>query len=98
MRKSREQILDYLRNHKDELRERFGVTSLGLSGSYARNESTDQSDVDIIVSLQSNNRFRSFFGLLHFLQDNLDERVDLATEASLKPRVKKTILRDIHYV
>lgn len=98
MKKSREQILAYLKEHKDELRDRFGVTRLGLSGSYARDEATEQSDIDIIVSLQSSNSFRSFFGLLHFLQDNLDERIDLATEASLKPRVKASVLRDIHYV
>ena len=98
MRKTREQILAYLHEHKAELRERFGVTRLGLSGSYARNEATEESDIDIIVSLQSSNTFRSFFGLLHFLQDNLDERIDLTTEASLKPRVKESILRDIHYV
>ncbi|MGK2945701.1 MAG: nucleotidyltransferase family protein [Desulfuromonadales bacterium] len=98
MKKSREQILAYLKEHKDELRDRFGVTRLGLSGSYARDEATEQSDIDIIVSLQSSNSFRSFFGLLHFLQDNLDERIDLATEESLKPRVKASVLRDIHYV
>lgn len=98
MKKTREQILAYLHEHKEELHERFGVTRLGLSGSYARNEATEQSDIDIIVSLQSSNSFRSFFGLLHFLQDNLDERIDLATEASLKPRVKDSVLRDIHYV
>ena len=98
MNKSREQILEFLAAHKRELQDRFGVTRLGLSGSYARGEATELSDIDIIVSLQSSNRFRSFFGLLHYLQDNLDERVDLATEASLKPRVKETILRDIRYV
>jgi len=98
MNKNRDEILAYLRDHRDELRERFGVVRLGLSGSVARNEATDASDIDIIVSLNSNNTFRSFFGLLHFLQDNLGEDIDLATEESLKPRVRESILKDIHYV
>lgn len=94
----RERILEFLRAHKEELRKQFGVTRLGLVGSYARDEAHEESDIDLVVSLQSENSFRSFFGLLHFLQDNLHERIDLATEASLKPRVRETIMRDIHYV
>ena len=94
----RERILEFLRAHKEELRKQFGVTRLGLVGSYARDEAREESDIDLVVSLQSENSFRSFFGLLHFLQDNLHERIDLATEASLKPRVRETIMRDIHYV
>ena len=96
--KDREQVLAFLRAHKDELQTRFGVTRLGLVGSYARDEARDESDIDIVVSLHSDNTFRSFFGLLHFLQDNLQSRIDLATEASLKPQVRESILKDIRYV
>ncbi len=96
--KDRERILAFLREHKSELQTLFGVTSLGLVGSFARNEARADSDIDLVVNLQSENTFRSFFGLLHFLQDNLHERIDLATEDSLKPLVKDAIMRDIHYV
>jgi hypothetical protein len=74
------------------------VIKLGLAGSVARGESTHDSDIDIIVSLDSSNTFRSFFGLLHFLQDSLPHKIDLATESSLKPIVKKQIMKDIRYV
>ncbi len=97
-KKNRAQILEFLREHKEEFRKNFGVTQLGLVGSYARDEAHDDSDIDLVVSLQSENSFRSFFGLLHFLQDNLHPHIDLATEASLKPQVKEAILQDIHYV
>jgi hypothetical protein len=97
-KKDREQILTFFREHKDELQERFGVTRLGLVGSYARDEAKADSDIDIVVRLQSDNTFRSFFGLLHFLQDNLQTRIDLATEASLKPQIRESILKDIRYV
>jgi predicted nucleotidyltransferase len=94
----RTEILAFLRDHKDLLKERFGVESLGLAGSCARDQARPLSDIDIIVRLDSENTFRSFFGLLHFLQDNLHPKIDLATEASLKPRVKASILKDIRYV
>jgi len=92
------EILAFLKGHKDEIRVRFGVTSLGLTGSVARGEATAESDIDIIVSLDSQNTFRSFFGLLHFLQDSLPHKIDLATEASLKPLVREQIMKNIHYV
>jgi len=95
---SRAQILRYLAEHKIEFQQRFGLTSLGLAGSFARDEATEQSDIDIIVQLQSDNTFRSFFQLLHVLQDAFPQKVDLATEQSLKPQVRSTILKDIYYV
>lgn len=95
---NQEEILEFLKDHKDEIADRFGVTRLGLAGSVARGEATADSDIDIIVSLNSSNTFRSFFGLLHFLQDSLPHKIDLATEASLKPLVKEQIMKDIRYV
>lgn len=92
------EILNFLSSHKAELSERFGVTRLGVAGSFARGENTPESDVDIIVSLKSQNTFRSFFGLLHYLQDSIPHKIDLATEESLKPIVKEQIMKDIRYV
>ena len=94
----RERILAFLSEHKSEIRERFGVTRIGLAGSHARGEAGAESDIDIIVKLESSNSFRSFFGLLHYLQDSLPAHIDLATEDSLKPLVKESVLKDIRYV
>ena len=57
----REQILGFLRDHKDEMHARFGVKRLGLVGSYARGDANAESDIEIIVRLQSDNTFRSFW-------------------------------------
>ncbi|MCM2266024.1 MAG: nucleotidyltransferase family protein [Desulfuromonadales bacterium] len=95
---TREEILVFLTDHKAEMAERFGVTSLGIAGSIARGDATENSDIDIIVDLQSRNKFRSFFGLLHYLQDALPHKIDLATEASLKPLVREQVMKDIRYV
>ncbi|MBE0502266.1 MAG: nucleotidyltransferase family protein [Desulfuromonadales bacterium] len=93
-----EEILKFMQDNKAEMAERFGVTRLGLAGSAARGEMVPGSDVDVIVSLDSSNLFRSFFGLLHYLQDALPHKVDLATETSLKPLVRAQIMKDIRYV
>lgn len=93
-----QEVLTFLKEHKEEMREKFGAVRIGLAGSYARGEAIEDSDIDIVVELQSDNKFRSFFYLLYYLQDALGKRVDLVTESSLKPIVKKSILKDIVYV
>jgi predicted nucleotidyltransferase len=94
---TREQILDFLRQHKQELHDRFGVTKIGLFGSYARGEARENSDVDVAIEL-SRNTADSYFGLLHFLEDSFDARIDLGIESNFKPIIKPYIMREIIYV
>lgn len=91
-------ILDFLSRHKQELQDKYGITTIGLFGSYARDEQSENSDIDIAVEIQSDNKFRSFFGLKHFIEDHLHHRIDLGIESTLKPIVKETVLRDVIYV
>jgi predicted nucleotidyltransferase len=44
---TREEILQILRENKDRLVEKYGLTKLGLFGSFARGTATDESDVDL---------------------------------------------------
>lgn len=91
-------VLDFLKKHKAEYCDEFGVTKIGLFGSYARDEQTDESDIDLAVEIESDNKFRSFFGLKAYLEENLHRRVDLGIESSIKPIVKKYIEKEIVYV
>ena len=52
MNRKLEDIEIILRRHKEELRERFGVRSIAIFGSYARGEETELSDVDILVEFE----------------------------------------------
>ena len=47
----REAALKLLREHKQELKERYGITRLGIFGSVARDEAADESDVDMVVEM-----------------------------------------------
>ena len=44
---TREEILQILGENKQRLAEKYGITKLGLFGSFARGEATDDSDVDL---------------------------------------------------
>lgn len=93
----KEDILDFIKLHKQELTSRFGVVKIGLFGSYARDEQGEDSDIDVAVELDSPNAFRSFFGLKAYLEDNLHKKIDLGIESVLKPAIKDQILREIIY-
>ena len=46
------QILDFLRNNYKYIRSNYHITKIGLIGSYARNENTDKSDIDLLIEFE----------------------------------------------
>lgn len=94
---TREQILDFLRQHKQEMRNNFGVTKIGLFGSYARGDAREDSDIDVAIELTTYSA-DGYFGVLHLLEDSFQKRVDLGIESNFKPLLKPYIMKDIIYV
>ncbi len=90
-------ILEFLRSHKDEMYEKFGLVKIGLFGSYVRGEQREDSDIDLAVEIKSSNKFRSFFGLKSYLEDGLHKKIDLGIESSIKPIVHQYIKKEIEY-
>jgi len=93
----RKNVVEILTQNQTEMQE-WGVKSLALFGSVARDEANPESDVDILVEF---NRPMGLFGLIE-LQTRLEEllgcKVDLGTPDSLKQRVREQILEDCFYV
>jgi len=52
---NREMICTMLGANKDEMNEQYGAISIGLCGSYSRDEQREDSDIDIVVELESTN-------------------------------------------
>ncbi len=65
---TQDEILKSLSDVKPYLQEKYGVQKIGLFGSYARNEATAQSDIDIYVELKENT-FRKLAGLWVYLDE-----------------------------
>jgi len=85
-----------LRKLKPILEKDYKVKSVGLFGSFARNEANADSDIDILVEFSENIGWE-FIDLKQFLEENLDRKVDLVTIEALKPELKEDILRDVIY-
>ncbi len=92
----REEIEGVLREHKPILHKRFKVDKIGLFGSYARGEDTEQSDVDILVDFSQPVGWE-FIDLKEYLEEIIGKRVDLATMGALKRRLKDVILKEVRY-
>ncbi|HUX62978.1 nucleotidyltransferase family protein [Sulfuricella sp.] len=95
---TRDDILTFLRTHKQEMQLNYGVAVIGLFGSYARQAARDDSDIDILVEFQAEKKtLRNFFGCKRYLEENLGKHVDLGIESALKPMVHETIKKDVLY-
>lgn len=92
-------VLDFLKEHKMQFMKKYGVTKIGLFGSYARGEENVSSDVDIVIEMLTEKKSLSaFFSLKRELETALHTKVDLGIESALKPIAKEYILKDIIYV
>jgi len=90
---SHTEILKILRAFKENCAEQYGIISLGLFGSAARDESQADSDVDIVIKLKKQDLF-NMIGIKQDLEETLHTNVDVISyrekmNAFLKNRIDK---------
>jgi len=92
-----EEIINILKEHKEGLKEKYGVKELGVFGSYVRGEQKKVSDIDILVEFEEDTRISllDFVGVENYLSDLLGVKVDLVEKSALKPRIGKHILKEV---
>ena len=89
--------LEFITERRAEIRrlaERYRAGDVRVFGSVARGESTEASDVDLLVKTRPGCSLFDLGGLLEDLQELLGCRVDLVTEDGLKPRLRERVLRE----
>jgi predicted nucleotidyltransferase len=91
----RADVLERLRAELPGLRRRFGVRSLALFGSYARDEARSDSDVDLLVDFDRVPSWAELNTLIDLLESALGSRVDLVSPSKLKPRMRPNVERDL---
>ncbi|NMG53432.1 nucleotidyltransferase family protein [Aromatoleum aromaticum] len=86
-----------IETHREELRalaRRYGVRSIKVFGSMARDEADVESDVDLLVETTPDISGFTLGALLMDAQDLLGRRVDIVTPASLHPAIRARVLRE----
>jgi predicted nucleotidyltransferase len=92
-RPTRIEVLTTLAKQRALLGE-FGVRSISLFGSFARDEATDESDVDLLVDFSKPTGLLQFVALQRALEEVLGRQVDLTTSRSLNPQLRERILKE----
>ncbi|MDD1415402.1 nucleotidyltransferase family protein [Dolichospermum sp. ST_con] len=93
----REKLIAFLKAHAAEI-QGYGVKSLGLFGSVARDEATDKSDIDLLVEFEGKVTFDCYMDLKFFLEDSLGYPVDVVSKKMLKPQIRDVVETEVIYV
>jgi len=91
----RQDVIAKLRRESRELAQTYGVKSLALFGSVARDEATKKSDVDLLIEFDRPIDLFHFFRVQHRIEDLLGvRRVDLLMPDAIRPAFRQRILRE----
>lgn len=96
---SSNEILIFLRRNKQYIKEQFHCTEIGLFGSFARNEQTENSDIDILVVFDDDtpDLFLTEKQLKEYLSKHFKRDVDICAKKWIKPVFKPLVLSNVVY-
>lgn len=98
MVKTKDDIIQQLKQLKPILRQQFGIEEFAIFGSFARNENRPDSDIDIVITkIRRKNGFIIAAARI-FLSERLGRKVDIGLYDALNPVVRKSIKEDLIYV
>jgi len=95
---TKNEILNYLQEHKNEFLEKYQVSKIALFGSFARDENKKDSDVDIAIETKLSDYFL-LYDLKEQLENSFNTKVDLVRiREKMNVALKNRILKDGIYV
>lgn len=92
-------IIQSLSEKRFYLRDHFHCTEIGLFGSFARNEQTDQSDIDILVVFEPGtpNLYNVELELKEYLKECFNREIDICSKKWIRPLFKPIVLNEAIY-
>lgn len=90
---SSNEIIEMLKGHRALLK-KYSVIRIGLFGSFARNESTATSDIDLLVDFEDKS-FDNFMNLADELENIFERKVDLLTQKGMSPYIFPLVKNEI---
>lgn len=95
--KNKDDILNSLAKNKESLYSKYPIKSLAIFGSTARDENSEDSDVDILVEFSENIGIR-FIDLAEEIESLLNRHVDLVSKKAVKPKYYQSFEEELIYV
>jgi predicted nucleotidyltransferase len=81
-----------------EICQQNDVAMIGVFGSMARGEATEDSDVDLLVKFSKGKSLLTLVRLEREISTALDRKVDLLTEAAISPYLRDRIRRELKVI
>jgi uncharacterized protein len=96
---NKEFILSTIKSKKSEISS-YGIKSIGLFGSYARDEQSENSDIDILIDFEpENENFDNYMAVCDIIEKLFNnQRVEIVTKNGLSPYIGPKILNEVKYV
>ncbi|MHA1996001.1 MAG: nucleotidyltransferase family protein [Candidatus Hodarchaeales archaeon] len=95
---TKKKIIDFLEAEMPFLMEAYNVNTIGLFGSYAREEQTETSDLDLLIEFTKPISYFTLFKLEDYISDKLGINAEIVTPDGLKELIKPIIMREVLYV
>ena len=93
--RDRDELVRTLREQLSWLRERYGVRTLALFGSYAQGTARATSDVDLLVEFEQVPSLLTFIEIELYLTDLIGVKGDLVRKDGLKPAIGRRVLAEL---
>ncbi len=96
---TKENIISVLKTHKAEL-SKYGISNIGLFGSYVRNEQSTWSDIDLLIDFEPDKETFDNYMAVYDMFENLfrNEQVEIVTKNGLSKHIGPKILNEVLYV
>ena len=93
--KTLEEVRGELKTLKPILRKRFKVETIDIFGSYARRQTDEKSDIDLLVTYSAPDYdYFTILGLRNYLQRKLHMKVDIVSKEFLNKHIKDEVLKE----
>ncbi|MFQ6032181.1 MAG: nucleotidyltransferase family protein [Candidatus Zixiibacteriota bacterium] len=94
----KQEIIEVLKELKDEIRRKYRAEIKGIFGSYVRGEQKEGSDVDILVAFSEGATLFDFVGLADYVEGKLNRKVDIVPIDTIREEIKENILKEAVYL
>lgn len=92
-------ITKYLEQRKEDFLKKYSIEKIGLFGSFANNNETLKSDIDIVYETSTKDlTFIQLFQIEEELKKQFNRNIDLVNIKYMNPLIKRKALKDMIYV
>lgn len=90
--------LNKARKNLPKLRKKYPIKTLGIFGSYIRNEETESSDLDVLIEFDKPIGLFAYIELESVLSEKLGIKVDLVSKGALFGKIGQNIMSEVVYL